>query len=112
MSFETSAVPIQHYTGEQQLLSDITILRKPTVIRGCPFGPCSSWTQEHLAERLSGTSRPVHVTTETNMDFIAKNFRYATMDIGKVPLYNKDLNKKRKPKCIIESKITANKTNK
>ena len=85
MSFETSAVPIQHYTGEEQLLSDITILRKPTVIRGCPLGPCSSWTPEHLAERLSGTSRPVHVTTETNMDFIAKNFRYATMDIGKVP---------------------------
>ena len=84
MSFVTSSVPVHDYTGPGQLLSDITNLRKPAVIRGCPLGPCSSWTPELLAERLSGTSRPVHVTTETNMDFTAKNFRYATMDIGKV----------------------------
>ena len=98
MSVKTIVVPIHHHTGEDQFFSNISSLRRPAVIRGCPLGPCSSWTPELLAERLSGTSRPVHVTTETNMDFIEKNFRYATMDIGKVD--NKLMEKRVQINCV------------
>ena len=81
---ERLGVSVHDYSGEKQLLSEVTDLRRPAVIRGCPLGPCSTWTPELLAERLSGTSRPVHVTQQTNMDFVSKNFHYSTMDIGKV----------------------------
>lgn len=81
---ERLGVSVHDYSGEKQLLSEVTDLRRPAVIRGCPLGPCSTWTPELLAERLSGTSRPVHVTQQTNMDFVSKNFHYSTMDIGKM----------------------------
>ena len=31
-----------------------------------------------------GISRPIHVTSEFNMNFVQKNFKYATLDVGEV----------------------------
>ena len=76
-------VPIVDYSSPSQLL-ELSERRKPVVIRSCPLGACLSWTPEHLQSKLSGLSRPVHVTTDTNMNFVKKNFRYSTMDMGEL----------------------------
>jgi len=84
MMATSSPLPIHTYSSPSQVHS-ITALRLPAVIRGCPLGPCTStWTTDYLADRLSGVNRPVHVTTEPDMNFTEKNFRYSTMDLGEV----------------------------
>jgi len=83
-SFPVS-IPIHLYDSPSQLLDSITPVRLPAVIRGCPLGPCSiSWTPEYLSEKLTGSVRSVHVTTEPNMDFTNKNFKYNNLDLGDV----------------------------
>ena len=78
------SISVISYECPEQLLSDIACTRRPAVIRGCPLGQCLSWTPDYLVEKLSGTSRPVHVTSDPKMNFIKKNFSYSTMDIGEV----------------------------
>ena len=77
-------VPVLTYTGPEQLLAEVAVSRRPAVLRGCPLGPCLAWTPDTLARRLAGVTRPVHVTSETNMSFVTKNFRYSTMDIAEM----------------------------
>jgi len=85
MSDSPIPVPITNYTDPSQFLTTISPLRLPAVLRGCPLGPCmSSWTMESLAEKLSGVVRPVHVTTEPDMSFASKNFKYSSMDLGEM----------------------------
>ena len=77
-------VPVLTYTGPEQLLAEVAVSRRPAVLRGCPLGPCLAWTPDTLARRLAGVTRPVHVTSDTNMSFVTKNFRYSTMDIAEM----------------------------
>ena len=79
------AIPIHTYTFPSQLLSTISPLRLPAVLRGCPLGPCTStWTIDYLVEKLTGVVRPVHVTTNPDMNFACKNFKYSSLDLGEV----------------------------
>jgi len=77
-------IPVYAYSTPSDFQS-ITSLRLPAVIRDCPLGPCTTtWTKDYLADRLAGVTRPVHVTTDPNMNFAQKNFKYSTMDLGEV----------------------------
>jgi len=78
------SITVINYECLERFLKDITFKRSPAVIRGCPLGQCSSWTPEFLTEKLSGTNRPVHVTSDAKMNFVRKNFTYSTMDIGEM----------------------------
>ena len=78
-------VAVVEYLDPHHFHSEVTGRRLPAVVRGCPLGASSlTWTSEYLRENLSGLVRPVHVTTETNMNFVEKNFKYASMDLGEV----------------------------
>jgi len=78
------SVPVLKYTCPDQLLSELCTTRSPVVLRNVPMGKCSSWSPDYLMEKLSGISRPIHVTSESNMNFVQKNFKYATLDVGEV----------------------------
>jgi len=39
---------------------------------------------DYLVDKLSGVTRPVHVTSDPDMNFAEKNFKYSTMDLGEV----------------------------
>ena len=78
------SVPVLKYTCPDQLLSELCTTRSPVVLRNVPMGKCLSWSPDYLVEKLSGISRPVHVTRESNMNFVQKNFKYATLDVGEV----------------------------
>ena len=75
-------VPVYEFSSSAQLLAEITVRREPAVIRSCPLGACLSWTPDQLRRSLSGLTRPVHVTNNSNMDFVSKNFKYSSMDLG------------------------------
>jgi len=77
-------VPLHTYSSPSHFQS-ITSHRLPAVIRGCPLGPCSSnWTTDYLVDKLAGVTRPVHVTSDPDMNFTEKNFKYSSMDLGEV----------------------------
>jgi len=77
-------IPVYTYSSPSDFQS-ITSLRLPAVFRDCPLGPCTTtWTKDYLADRLAGVTRPVHVTTDPNMNFAQKNFKYSTMDLGEL----------------------------
>jgi len=85
MSTHQLSIPIHTYTSPSQLLTTITPLRHPAVLRGCPIGSClDTWNIDYLAEKLAGVIRPVHVTNDPDMNFACKNFRYSSLDLGEV----------------------------
>ena len=59
------------------------VLRRAHVI--LKRNPCSSnWTTDYLVDKLSGVTRPVHVTPDPDMNFTEKNFKYSSMALGEV----------------------------
>jgi len=79
------SIPIYSHSTSSQFMTSISPLRLPAIIRGCPLGPCTTtWTMDYLAERLAGVYRPVHVTTDPDMNFANKNFKYSSLDLGEV----------------------------
>ena len=82
---ERRAVAVFDYSCAEQLQSEISPLRQPAVLRGCPLGPCShTWSPAYLTAKLAGVVRPVHVTRETNMNFLQRNFSYDTMELSQL----------------------------
>lgn len=62
---------------KELFLSDITIARKPVVLKGVDIGEAKDkWCPEYLAK--VGGEKPVkiHVCQEGRMDFLNKNFAY------------------------------------
>ena len=57
--------------------------REPAVLRGLNLGPCTAeWsTATAFANRFQPLTVRVHVTSQENMSFTAKNFQYSDMDI-------------------------------
>ena len=82
---ERRRVTVSLYSTAAQFQSEVAGRRLPAVVRGCPLGASTeTWTSSYLRERLAGLVRPVHVTTETNMNFVKKNFKYVNMDLSEV----------------------------
>ena len=54
--------------------------RKPCVLKELDIGRASSlWTADYLREKCGERSVRVHVTPETKMDFINRNFVYRSV---------------------------------
>ena len=82
---ERRTVAVYDYLSAEQFQAEICPLREPAVLRGCPLGSCShTWSPAYLAARLGGVVRPVHVTRETNMNFLQRNFRYDSMELSEL----------------------------
>ena len=83
---EPRAVRVFDYSSPEQFQAEICPLREPAVLRGCPLGSCSeAWPSPgYLAGRLEGVVRPVHLTRETNMNFLQRNFTYHTMELSQL----------------------------
>lgn len=80
-----SNISVFTYTDSSILQTEIEPTSKPAIIRGCPLGSCTSlWNTEYLSQKLTGTTKPVHVTTEANMSFTNKNFTYQNLDLGEL----------------------------
>ena len=79
---ERQAVAVYDYRSAEQFQTSVCPLREPAVLRGCPLGPCTdTWSPAYLTARLAGLVRPVHVTRETNMNFLQRNFSYHNMEL-------------------------------
>ena len=82
---ERRAVAVTAYRSAEQFQTSLCPLREPAVLRGCPLGPCTdTWSPAYLTARLAGLVRPVHVTRETNMNFLQRNFNYDTMELSQL----------------------------
>ena len=82
---ERQAVAVYDYRSGEQFQSSVCPLREPAVLRGCPLGPCTdTWSPAYLTARLAGLVRPVHVTRETNMNFLKRNFSYDSMELSQL----------------------------
>ena len=51
--------------------------REPFILRGFDLGPClSKWNPQYLSSLIKDKSVKIHVSSQSNMDFINKNFLY------------------------------------
>ena len=82
---ERRAVAVFDYRSAEEFQTSLCPLREPAVLRGCPLGDCThTWSPAYLTARLAGLVRPVHVTRETNMNFLQRNFTYDTMELSQL----------------------------
>ena len=82
---ERKTVAVFDYRSAEEFQTSLCPLREPAVLRGCPLGDCThTWSPAYLTARLAGLVRPVHVTRETNMNFLQRNFTYDTMELSQL----------------------------
>ncbi|TRY94189.1 hypothetical protein DNTS_028362 [Danionella cerebrum] len=73
-------VPVYTNVDRETFLQKIYPLRSPAVLKHVHIGPCvGAWTVGYLAERGGAREVKVHVSPESRMDFLHKNFLYRTL---------------------------------
>lgn len=51
----------------------------PTVLKGCAFGPClEKWNLDYLSEKLNDETVVIHESSNSELDFLCKNFKYSS----------------------------------
>ncbi|KAI2660624.1 tRNA wybutosine-synthesizing protein 5 [Labeo rohita] len=81
---EKVEVPVYTDVDRETFLRDIYPLRSPAVLKRVPLGPCvREWTVSYLAQKGGDREVKVHVSPETRMDFLHKNFVYRTLPFDK-----------------------------
>lgn len=72
-----------HISTKELFISLVQDKRQPAVIRGVDVGECCSrWTSEYLVDKVGHHTVKVHVSPDSQMNFINKNFVYKTLTLG------------------------------
>lgn len=78
-------VPIYEHVSDDDIMELIHTNRKPALFRGIDIGPCSKlWTFDYLASKIGSLNVKVHVSVDSKMDFINKNFTYKTLPFNEL----------------------------
>lgn len=65
---------------EDTFLRQIYPARKPAVLRGLSIGPCTAlWDSDYLSKKGGSREVKIHVSPNSHMDFLNKNFCYRTL---------------------------------
>lgn len=73
-------VPVFTGVDKDVFLRDVYPKRRPAVLRDVGLGPClEKWAPQYLREKGGALEVKVHVSTESKMDFLHKNFVYKTL---------------------------------
>uniref|UniRef100_A0A1B6C0F6 tRNA wybutosine-synthesizing protein 4 n=1 Tax=Clastoptera arizonana TaxID=38151 RepID=A0A1B6C0F6_9HEMI len=78
-------IPIYENVTKEFFTENIQTNRKPAILRGVDIGNCSSkWTPEYLIQNVGDIEVKVHVSSESRLDFINKNFIYKTIKLSEL----------------------------
>ncbi|XP_054277778.1 tRNA wybutosine-synthesizing protein 5-like [Macrosteles quadrilineatus] len=71
--------------SKEEFVKEIQIRRQPAVLKGVKIGDCcEKWTPEYLMHHLGHLEAKIHVSPESKMDFINKNFQYKTLSMAEI----------------------------
>lgn len=79
-------VPVySNICSKEEFIEQIQSKRKPVVIRGLVIGDCSKkWNPEYLINHIGHLEAKIHVSTDSRMDFLNKNFLYKTLTLEEI----------------------------
>ncbi|XP_046662570.1 tRNA wybutosine-synthesizing protein 5-like [Homalodisca vitripennis] len=71
--------------SKEDFIFQIQCKRKPAVLRGLDIGDCcEKWSVEYLTHHIGHLEAKIHVSCESKMDFINKNFSYKTLSLAEI----------------------------
>uniref|UniRef100_A0A1B6L9M2 JmjC domain-containing protein n=1 Tax=Graphocephala atropunctata TaxID=36148 RepID=A0A1B6L9M2_9HEMI len=69
--------------SKEDFIENVQSKRKPAVLRGICIGECcNKWSAEYLTHNVGHLEAKIHVSCETKMDFLNKNFSYKTLSLA------------------------------
>lgn len=70
-------------TSQEEFMVKVQSRRKPAIIKGIELGECcKSWSAEYLINKIGHLDTKIHVSAESKMDFLSKNFLYKTLSMA------------------------------
>lgn len=82
-SLSNNVIVYHNISSKEDFTNNIQCKRLPAILKGVDIGECCvKWTTEYLINKIGHLDAKIHVSSESKMDFINKNFVYKTLTLA------------------------------